>query len=273
MVARMNDPVIPASLRIDDLRLVNLSLDEAVDAIECALASGEATRIAFVNADCANQAVENAVYREHLAAFDWVFIDGIGMRIAGKVLAQPVRDNVNGTDLFPQLCRMLAREGRSLYLLGARLGVAAGAAHWAEQRFPGLRIAGTHHGYFAMEETAAICSTIRHSGADVLLVALGAPRQEAWIHDHFAATGVTVALGVGGLFDYYADRIPRAPLWMRRAGLEWVFRLLQEPGRMWRRYLIGNAVFLARLARSRAGLGKRPAAPPSNPRNKRSSVS
>lgn len=266
----MNPSPVAASVELDGIHLVNLALDEAVAAIECALASRQPTRIAFVNADCANIAARNDDYRRDLAGCDWVFIDGIGMRIAGKVMGQPVRDNVNGTDLFPPLCEMLAWQGHSVFFLGARPGVAEAAASWASRRYPGLRVAGTRHGYFAPEDTPAVLEEIRRSGADVLLVAFGAPRQEAWIHRHFAATGALVAMGVGGLFDYYADRIPRAPLWMRRAGLEWVFRLVQEPGRLWRRYLLGNLVFLGRLVRARAG--RRGASPsrPTHPRELRS---
>ena len=250
-----------ACIQLDGIRLVNLALDDTVTAIECALAASQPTRIAFVNADCANIAARNDSYRADIDGCDWVFVDGIGMRIAGKVMGLPVADNVNGTDLFPLLCQMLDRQGRSLYLLGARPGVAAAAADWARRHCPNLKIAGTQHGYFTNADTSAVLADIRESGADVLLVAFGAPRQEAWIRAHHAGTGATVAMGVGGLFDYFADRIPRAPLWMRRAGLEWAFRLFQEPGRLWRRYLIGNLVFLARLARTRAGLTKISASP------------
>ena len=243
--------ITSACIQLDGIRLVNLSLTDAVTAIDCALAAHQPTRVAFVNADCANIATRDDRYRADLESCDWVFVDGIGMRIAGKVMGQTVADNVNGTDLFPPLCQMLAQQGRSIYLLGAYPGVAAAAADWAKRRYPGLKIAGTRHGYFADTATTAVLADIRESAADVLLVAFGAPRQEAWIREHFAATGATVAMGVGGLFDYFAGRIPRAPLWMRRAGLEWMFRLIQEPGRMWRRYLVGNLVFLARLTRAR----------------------
>lgn len=247
----MVDQRLHASITLDGIRLVNLALHEAVDAIDGAVAAGRPTRIAFVNADCANLATRDQDYRRDLADFDWTFVDGVGMRIAGKIMAQPVRDNVNGTDLFPLLCAALARRNRSLYLLGARPGVAAAAAEWARQRHPGLRIAGTADGYFEAAEAEDVARTIRRTQPDVLLVALGAPRQEAWIQRHFPATGATVAIGVGGLFDYYSNRIPRAPLWMRRTGLEWVFRLYQEPRRLWRRYLVGNALFMARLIRNR----------------------
>ena len=245
----MNALSFPAHIRIQGIPLVNLERNEAVAAIEGALAAGQFTRIAFANADCANLAAKNSLYRLQLETMDWVFVDGIGMSIAGKVMQAPVRDNVNGTDLFPLLCAALARTGKRLFLLGARPGVAASAAAWAEARYPGLQIAGTHHGYLTAAEETAVTAEIRASKADVLLVAMGAPRQEDWIARNAADCGVTVTMGVGGLFDYYAGRLPRAPAWMRRYGLEWVFRLLQEPGRLWRRYLVGNVVFLARTGR------------------------
>lgn len=236
---------VPASLEIRGIRLLNLAMDEALAAIDAALTARQPTRISFVNADCVNIAAVDASYREALAGTDWVFIDGIGMRIAGRIMDQPVRDNVNGTDLFPRLCTSLAQQGKRLFLYGARPGVAAAAAAWARARCPGLQIAGTLHGY--QPDEAEAVAAIRASGADVVLVALGAPAQETWIARNLEKTGATVAIGVGGLFDYYSGRIPRAPLWMRRLGLEWLFRLIQEPRRLWRRYIVGNAFFLGRI--------------------------
>jgi N-acetylglucosaminyldiphosphoundecaprenol N-acetyl-beta-D-mannosaminyltransferase len=239
----------PISLNIGGIQMVNLAMDEAIFAIEAALTAKEPTKIAFVNADCVNIAAKRPDYKQQLAEIDWVFVDGIGMKIAGKVLGQPVRDNVNGTDLFPRLCESMASGGHSLFLLGAKPGIAHAAAEWAKSTYPGLRVAGVHHGYFSDEEAASIADLIHASGASVLLVALGAPRQEIWINRHIKTTGVKLALGVGGLFDYYSGRIPRAPLWVRKIGAEWVFRLLQEPSRLWRRYLVGNFIFLLRIAR------------------------
>jgi len=240
---------VPASIEIRGLRLLNLSLEESIAAVEAAVLARLPTRVAFVNADCVNIAARDPDYRHQLGEMDWVFVDGIGMRLAGRLLDQPVRDNVNGTDLFPLLCEALAKYGRSLYLLGGRPGVAAAAAAWAQESYPGLNIAGTHDGYFDPTDSSQVAAVIRASGADVLLVAMGAPRQEAWMGNYAADAGASVTLGVGGLFDYYSGRIPRAPAWMRSLSLEWVFRLIQEPRRLWRRYLVGNAVFLARIGR------------------------
>jgi N-acetylglucosaminyldiphosphoundecaprenol N-acetyl-beta-D-mannosaminyltransferase len=242
---------VSAANSIRGIRILNLALEEALCAIEAALHRQVRTCIAFVNADCVNIAARDAAYQADLAAMDWVFADGIGMRIAGKILGQPVRDNVNGTDLFPRLCESLAASGHGLYLLGARPGVAEAAAQWARSRYPDLRIVGCQHGYFDAEQAESVCERIRAASPDVLLVALGAPRQEHWMRCHGATSGARLLIGVGGLFDYYSGRIPRAPLWMRRLGLEWVFRLRQEPARLWRRYLIGNPAFLARIGSDR----------------------
>ena len=116
-------------------------------------------------------------------------------------------------------------------------------------RYPGLRIVGARDGYFGPEEEEGVVEAINRSGARILLVAFGAPRQELWLQRWRDRLEPGVCMGVGGLFDFYSGRIPRAPAWMRELGLEWVFRLMQEPGRMWRRYVIGNPLFLSRVWR------------------------
>ena len=235
------------SQAIGGVHLLNLRTEDLLDAIAGALYARVGVRIAFVNPDCVNIAAGDAEYRRCLAASDWVCADGIGMKIAGSLLHRPVCQNINGTDLFPLLCKQLAASGDSIYLLGGRPGVAQAAAQWAASYAPGLKIAGTCSGYFAPEHEPVLIDAIRASGASVLLVALGAPRQEKWLDAHFAQTGVVIGMGVGGLFDFYSGNIARAPLWLREIGGEWLFRLVQEPGRMWRRYLLGNVIFLLRI--------------------------
>ena len=233
--------------RISGIRLLNLSQDDMVAAIMAAITRGIPTQVAFVNPDCVNIAARNAPYRHCLKRADWVCADGIGMKIAGRILGREIRQNVNGTDLFPALCQALSHAGRSIYFLGARPGVAQAVAQWASAQYPGLIVAGAQSGYFNAGDEAQVVADIRRARPDVLLVAMGAPRQEAWLARHLGASGAVVGMGVGGLFDFYSGRIPRAPVWLREMGGEWVYRLCQEPGRMWRRYLIGNGVFLARV--------------------------
>jgi N-acetylglucosaminyldiphosphoundecaprenol N-acetyl-beta-D-mannosaminyltransferase len=204
-------------------------------------------QLAFVNADCLNIAWRDPAYKATLRACDRVFADGIGLRLGGRMLGFELRDNLNGTDLYPLLCEAAAKAGRSLYLLGARPGIAAAAGEAMRSRFPGLLIAGSRDGYFTARDEPAVVEEINRSGAAILLVALGAPRQEQWIARNRDRLAPLVAMGVGGLFDFYSGRIRRAPPWMREIGMEWVYRLLQEPRRMWRRYIIGNPVFLYRV--------------------------
>jgi N-acetylglucosaminyldiphosphoundecaprenol N-acetyl-beta-D-mannosaminyltransferase len=177
--------------------------------------------------------------------------DGIGVRIASGVLGGPVRENVNGTDLLPRLCSTLQKSGHSLFLLGARPGVASEMARRLLRQYPELKIAGTCHGYFDHQDETQIARSIRRSGADVVLTALGAPRQDVFNEEQLEEMGVRVAIGVGGLFDFYSGRIRRAPEWVRELGFEWLFRLVQEPRRLWRRYVIGNVEFLFRVGLTR----------------------
>lgn len=232
------------------LPLDNLSMDRAIDVIVTPAA--RLRQVSFVNVDCVNLSHRDAAYRNALVNSDLRLADGIGLRIAGRILRSEIRQNVNGTDLFPRLLARIAGSGQSVFLLGGRPGVADDVAAWARANYPGARIAGTAHGYFAPHEESGLIERINQSGAGILLVAFGAPRQEKWIERNAGRLRAHAALGVGGLFDFYAGRIPRAPQWLRELGLEWTFRLYQEPGRMWRRYLVGNVVFLSKVMTERA---------------------
>jgi N-acetylglucosaminyldiphosphoundecaprenol N-acetyl-beta-D-mannosaminyltransferase len=244
--------IAPHEIELLRIRIDNLTMSEAIERIIEFASDHRPHQISFVNADCANIAWNRGDYRDALNSSDLCVADGIGVKLAGKLLAQPVKQNVNGTDLFPRLCAQLD-SSRPLYLLGSRPGIAAAVADWVGKNHPNAFIAGAQHGYFGPEEEASVIRRIRESGARILLVAFGAPKQDLWIREHLAETGVGVAMGVGGLFDFYSGRIARAPQWMREIGMEWVYRLYQEPGRMWKRYLWGNLLFLSRVAREQVG--------------------
>lgn len=240
----------PPMLNFFGIPILNTTMAETVDWLMDVSAPGAPVQqVAFVNPDCLNIAWGHAEYRAALLAAERVLPDGIGIHIGCRMQGVALRENVNGTDLFPLLCAAAAEQGRSLYLLGARPGIGQAAAENMQRRYSGLRIAGTRDGYFAPAEVRDVVEAINASGADILLVAFGAPRQDLWLQEHRDALRPAVRMGVGGLFDFYSGRIPRAPVWMREIGLEWAYRLLQEPGRMWRRYLIGNPLFLYRVWR------------------------
>jgi exopolysaccharide biosynthesis WecB/TagA/CpsF family protein len=236
-------------LHLLGVTLHNGEAADTVDWLTRRTLEGRRTLSAFANADCLNIAFRDAAYRGLLAGMDRVLPDGVGVRLASRMRGTEMRDNLNGTDLFPMLCECLAEQGLPLFLLGARPGVAQAAAANMQARFPKLRVAGTHHGFFAAADEPALIAGINASGAAVLLVALGAPRQEAWLTRHAPALEPPLLMGVGGLFDYYSERIRRAPAWVREIGMEWAWRVYQEPGRLWRRYVIGNPLFLWRVWR------------------------
>ncbi len=245
-------PQAPERLTLLRVPFHNLTMREATEAIVQMAQQGQPKQVCFVNADCVNIALQSTEYTGVLHRASLVLGDGIGIRLAAAFCNQHIRENVNGTDLLPYLCEALQKQKIGIYFLGGRPGVAAAAAAKLQESYPGLQVCGYHHGYFAVEQEQQIIKNIQSSGAGILLVAFGAPRQEIWIARHLNQLGVGVALGVGGLLDFYSGRIPRAPAWMRELGLEWVYRLQQEPKRMWKRYLVGNLVFLFRVLRERA---------------------
>jgi N-acetylglucosaminyldiphosphoundecaprenol N-acetyl-beta-D-mannosaminyltransferase len=237
----------PEYLKVLGVPIRNVTMDDALQMVLNAAKQSPLQQICFVNTDCVNRAQRDVAYAELLRKCDVVFGDGIGIRIAGKILGQRILQNVNGTDLLPLLCAQLQRSELGIFLLGGRPGVAEAVAAWVQARYPGTRVKGTHHGYFPPSEESTVIGKINDSGAEMLMVAFGAPRQDTWIDEHRDELHVSVAMGVGGLFDFYSGMIPRAPQWLRELSLEWVFRLYQEPGRMWKRYLVGNILFLWRV--------------------------
>ena len=216
------------------------------EAISRAMAPGR-RKIAFLNAHCVNVAAKDDSYSAALERAEMVLSDGIGVEIAARMEGSTIRENLNGTDFVPKLLAVAAKRGQSVFLLGGKPGTAERAANKLQQMTPGLRIAGTRDGYSGAEDQAAI-KQINASGADILLVALGVPLQELWIDRNFEALNARLCLSVGGLFDFLAGNVSRAPKFVRQARMEWGWRLLMEPRRMAKRYLLGNLVFLARAA-------------------------
>ncbi|WP_208303002.1 WecB/TagA/CpsF family glycosyltransferase [Dermatophilus congolensis] len=241
-----NGLATPATYTQLGLSITNTTMDEALTWCVNTARTRPASTLVFVNAACYNESAENPAYASALHHADRIFPDGIGAKLGARLHGVSLIANLNGTDMFPRLCERARNEGLSLFLLGARPGIAEAVAENMTSKFPGLQIAGTRHGYFTSEEESEVIATINNSGADILLIAFGVPNQELWIDQHRKQLNVGLIQGVGGLFDFYSGRIPRAPLWLREIGLEWVWRLAQEPGRMWRRYIVGNPRFLRR---------------------------
>ena len=161
-------------------------------------------------------------------------------------------DNLVGTDLIPEFMAANLERQRKYFLLGGAKGVAEGAAERLRNEYPGICIVGCHTGFLEDGESDRVVEMVNSSNADMLLVAMGNPLQERWISEQCAALRVPISVGVGGLFDHWAGNLRRAPLWVRRLGIEWAQILLQQPGRKWRRYLLGNPKFILRSLRSRS---------------------
>ncbi|MDD4310371.1 MAG: WecB/TagA/CpsF family glycosyltransferase [Candidatus Cloacimonetes bacterium] len=232
------------------IKICNISMPEALILIDEKISKQEKTPVYFVNADCMNKVYVDKEYYAVLKGTKVILPDGIGINLAGKMLGTPVRENVNGTDLLPLLCDLSVNRSYGLYLLGAAPKVAETMKEKLLLRYPKLNICGARDGFFDWRtEAERVIEEINQSKPDILLVALGAPLQEKFINRYGDSIDATIQMGVGGLFDFYSGRIARAPLWMRQIGLEWVFRLIQEPKRMWRRYILGNPLFLARVFR------------------------
>jgi N-acetylglucosaminyldiphosphoundecaprenol N-acetyl-beta-D-mannosaminyltransferase len=243
----------PQRVAIADVAFDNVNMDEALDRVNALLDGDTAHQVSFVNAACVNIAARHRGYRRALARAALVLPDGIGVRLGTSLLGQRMKQNVNGTDLFPRLCDLLNGRAARLFLLGGAPGVAEQVAAVIAQRWPAIQVVGLRDGYFGVAGEGAVATAVRASGADLLLVARGVPSQDLFIDRYLPQLGVKVAMGVGGLFEFVSGRIPRAPLWMRESGLEWTWRLWQEPTRLWRRYLIGNLSFLGRVALQRIG--------------------
>ena len=230
-------------LNIEDTTLTNASVNIIHD-----VNSGIRRQIYFVNAHCINIAAVNANYLRVLQDEDvLLFADGSGMRLTSRLAGCLLKDNVNGTDLFPLICRDAAASGIRLALLGARPGIAQRCAENMKRQFPDLNIVWTHDGYFNVDNEAEIIMAINESGAQILFVALGVPMQEFWIARNAHKLQASALLGVGALFDFYSGIMPRAPQRMRELGLEWLFRFVMEPRRMFVRYILGNPVFIIRV--------------------------
>ncbi|MEW5788599.1 MAG: WecB/TagA/CpsF family glycosyltransferase [Pseudomonadota bacterium] len=234
------------------LSIRNVTLPEAAAMLVTDAQAGTRRQVNFVNAHCVNVGARDGSYLKALRESDLLFADGSGMRLAARLAGLDLRDNVNGTDLFPLLCEAAAAAGVGVALLGARPGVAQRCGDNMMARFPGLKVVWAHHGYLQDVDTQALVESVNASGAGLLFVAMGVPMQELWIARHADALRPPVLLGVGALFDFYSGEVSRAPALVRRWGLEWVYRFLLEPRRMFTRYILGNPLFIGRTLARRA---------------------
>lgn len=215
--------------------------------IEEFIAEGSPRLIITPNVDHLIKARKDREFKRIYDNADLAVPDGVPLLWAAKFLGTALVERVNGTDLFEALCARAADRGYRLFFLGAAPGVAATAAAALAQRHPGINVVGTYSPPFdfleSVEENNKIANMILAARPDILFVGLGAPKQEKWIHRHMHKLRVPVSIGIGASFEYVAGCTARAPRWMRRTGLEWFYRIVENPCRYWRRYFVDDMIF------------------------------
>lgn len=196
-------------------------------------------------------------FREIYGKAFLVVPDGVSLLWAAKFLQTPLEGRVNGTDLFERLCAIAAEKGLKIFLLGGRPGAADKAAEILQARYPDLKIVGTHCPPYGFEsnsaELALINAKIQAATPHILFVGLGAPKQENWIYANYQQLNVPISIGIGVSFELVAGMVQRAPVLMQKSGLEWLFRLIVEPKRLWQRYVVGNPLFIWLVLKQKLG--------------------
>jgi N-acetylglucosaminyldiphosphoundecaprenol N-acetyl-beta-D-mannosaminyltransferase len=214
--------------------------------------------IAHVNIHCLNLAYTRPWLRAFLNSADLVFCDGAGVILGARMLGYAISQRITGADWMWQLAELAAPQGLTFFLLGSRPGTIDKAADRLREQFPTLRIVGTHHGYFdktpGNPQNEAVIQQINTARPDILIVGFGMPIQEHWLLENWPRIDAHVTITAGAIFDYVSGELRRAPRWMTGHGMEWLGRLLIEPRRLWRRYVIGNPLFLMRVLKQRLGL-------------------
>jgi N-acetylglucosaminyldiphosphoundecaprenol N-acetyl-beta-D-mannosaminyltransferase len=233
-------------LQIDAMRMQDL-----VALAESAILARRRLLIGVVNAAKIVHLRSDAVLRESLLECDVLVADGQSVVWAGRALGEPLPERIAGIDLFEELLALADREQRSVFLLGARPEVLHAVEQAIATRWPRARVAGARDGYFDDADSGLVAAEIASSGADMLFIAMPSPRKETFLATHGPRLGVPVLHGVGGSFDVLGGLTRRAPERWQRWGLEWLHRVLQEPGRLWQRYLTTNTAFLVLLLRER----------------------
>jgi len=246
----MRENIALLGIPIDDMN-IDTALDRIDEFIEDGRATGRTHQIATVNVDFIANAMGDPLLRDILLKADMATADGMPIVWGSRMLGGSIQSRLAGADLVPAIAQRAAQKGYSIYLLGAAPEVVAKAADILQERHPDLIIAGFKSPPFTpiTEMDPAIAEEIKTLQPDILMVAFGNPKQEKWIEMYGQQIGVSVMIGIGGSLDFLTGNTSRAPLWMQRIGLEWFYRLLQDPRRLWRRYVIDVFIFVTRFLR------------------------
>jgi N-acetylglucosaminyldiphosphoundecaprenol N-acetyl-beta-D-mannosaminyltransferase len=251
--------------QIDPINLLGVSVHpigskNLNDMIGNIILRNEKHLILHVNAHCLNLTFKYPWLRQFLNRATIVFCDGFGVILGARILGSHIPERITYADWMWQLAQYAEQQGFSLFFLGARQSVAEKAATCLVEKYPGLRIAGVHNGHFDKTpggpENTTVIQKINEARCNILIVGFGMPLQEKWLMENWKYIDANIALTGGAVFDYISGELRRSPQWMTNHGLEWLGRLIIEPSRLWKRYLLGNPVFLWRILRQRLCMGK-----------------
>jgi len=240
-------------VRLLGVEIDNLTMDEAIAAADELVSQRLPAIVVTPNVDHLVKLQDDAEFRQIYKDSSLVLADGVPLLWGARLTGNPLREKISGSDLFPKLCERAATKGRRVFFLGGRPGAAQAASRALQAKHKDLDVAGVYCPPFGFENDAAenekIVRLILEAKPDILFVGLGAPKQEKWIHRYRYDYKVPVSIGIGISFEYISGMVPRAPVWIQKAGLEWFFRLCSEPGRLWKRYLVDDMRYFWLLLR------------------------
>lgn len=244
-----------STVTILGIQIDSLTVSELHDIILSAIQKKQRALILNTNIHCMNLAYENKWLHDFLKQAHYVFCDGAGVRLAALLYGHELPPRITYADWTWQLAEFSQSHELTLFLLGANIGIVDKAAQKLQDRFPNLKIVGTHHGYFdktpQSEENQAIIQMINAAKPNIFIVGFGMPVQEQWLLENWQSLDTNVILTGGAVFDYISGELQRGPKWMTNYGMEWLARLLIEPRRLWRRYILGNPLFFWRVLQDR----------------------
>lgn len=221
-----------------------VSMSETIEKVEQIIRERKPTQHVVINASKVNLMEDDEQLREIVNACPLINADGASIVWAAKQLGVPLKERVTGIDLFLKLVETANEKGYSIYLFGAKEEVVTKVKSIFEEKYSNIKIVGYRNGYFTEDDEPQIVADMKASEADMMFVAFSSPKKEYWIKKYLNEINIPFVMGVGGSFDVVAGVTDRAPVWMQKYGLEWFYRFLQEPRRMWKRYIIGNARFI-----------------------------
>ncbi len=224
------------------IEIDNLTIQEAIDEIEALIKKGKSSYIVTPNAAQLVLLQKDKEFKKVYESAHLALPDGMSVIWASKILGAPLQARITGTELLFSLLGTSCKKNYKIFLLGGGKQIIEEVNKNLQLKFPNLQIVGNQHGYFS--DDREIIEKINKTQADILFIGLGFPKQEKWIYHNLDQLSIKVAVCIGGVFDVVAGKTKRAPEWMQKAGIEWFFRLIQEPQRLWKRYLVGNIIFI-----------------------------